>query len=45
MKCPIKENFDIEKARVGIGTVETKGGMPVKIISYNAMIAIVLLLH
>lgn len=36
MKCPIKENFDIEKAQAGIGTVETKGGMPVKIISYNA---------
>lgn len=36
MKCPIKEDFDIEKAQAGVGTVETKGGMPVKIISYNA---------
>ena len=36
MKCPIKEDFDIEKAQAGIGTVGTKGGMPVKIISYNA---------
>lgn len=36
MKCPIKENFDIEKVRAGVGTVGTKGGMPVKIISYNA---------
>lgn len=26
MKCPIKEDFDIEKAQAGVGTVETKGG-------------------
>lgn len=35
MKCPIKENFNIDKARAGVG-IETKGGMPVKIISYSS---------